>query len=207
MAQGNDSHVFVPVSVIGTQFIAPYPLEVKIEKNSQGNFVISDINSKTILKVKPCDTSFHRQRLLLDANDIPLVMMREKVYRGESKAKEDMIFSTKTEHMIHFKTRLNVYLANKMSNKDDFDFKIEGNWSDRSCDIYIGDSSTAIAQVNKVQPLHNVKLPKDNFMVTIYRNVDYAFVVALIVIVDSMKSSDPKEVGAGFGGGPALFPF
>lgn len=38
------------------------------------------------------------------------------------------------------------------------------------------------------------KFDKDQFMVTIYPNVDYAFVISLIAIVDAMKNKD-KEYG------------
>lgn len=42
--------------------------------------------------------------------------------------------------------------------------------------------------MNTVQPLQNGKLPKDKFMLTINPNVDYAFVVTLIAIIDAMES-------------------
>lgn len=72
-----------------------------------------------------------------------------------------------------------------MSGTDDCDFMIKGSWSQRNCAIYVGDSSTIIAQM---QPLDAKR-----FMVTIHPNVDYAFVVALIAIVDAMKCSDRKD--------------
>lgn len=36
----------------------------------------------------------------------------------------------------------------------------------------------------------SVLLGKDNFMVTVYPNIDYAFIVALIVILDEINNSD-----------------
>ncbi|KVI11223.1 LURP1-like domain-containing protein [Cynara cardunculus var. scolymus] len=165
MAQPSYAPVFVPVSVIGPQFILPYQLEIIVDTYSSGNLVITDTNHKIMLKVKPYSTSFHRQLLLLDAVDRPIVMLREKnmsghdgwnVFRGDSKADSDMIFSTKTPHMIQFKTKM-----------------------------------------HEMQPMDNVKFSEDKFMVTIYPNVDYAFVVTLIAIVYAMKSSDTKDVVAG----------
>ncbi|CAH1433247.1 unnamed protein product [Lactuca virosa] len=122
---------------------------------------------------------------------------RWNVFRGDSKSKSDMVFTTKTPHVIQSKTNVHVFLANKTNSKDVCDFKIKGSWSKRNCTIYMGDTSTTIAQVNKMQSSENIKLIKDKFMVTIYPNVDYAFVVTLIAIVEAMKSSNTKgEVAA-----------
>ena len=82
MAQPSDAPLFIPVSVIGPQFVSPYQLEVIVDTYSSGNLVITDTDHKIMLKVKPYDTSFHRQLLLLDADDRPIVMLREKVNLG-----------------------------------------------------------------------------------------------------------------------------
>ncbi|KAI7726099.1 hypothetical protein M8C21_002671 [Ambrosia artemisiifolia] len=97
-----------------------------------------------------------------------------------------MIFITKTPKIMHSKASVHVFLANKSSSKDSCDFKITGSWSNRSCTIYIGESSTIIAQMHKMQAQENLK---DKFWVKIYPYVDYAFVVTLMVIVEAMKSS------------------
>ncbi|KAI3786995.1 hypothetical protein L1987_41132 [Smallanthus sonchifolius] len=202
MAQPSYAPSPYPVSVIGSQFIAPYPFEVIIVTNSSGDLLITDINHKILFKVKPCNTSTHEQRVLLDADDIPIVMMREKtwtahsgwkVFKGDSNADSEMIFSTKTPKVIQSKTNVHVFLANKTSSKDFCDFKITGSWSKRSCSIYIGESSTIIAQMHKMEPPRSFRFVKDKFMVKIYPYVDYAFVVTLIGIVEAMKSSDAAE--------------
>ncbi|KAJ9547700.1 hypothetical protein OSB04_020243 [Centaurea solstitialis] len=181
------------VSVIGSQFMAPYPFDIIIDINSGGKLVITDINHKIILKVKSCDTTFHHKRVLLDVNDKPIATLREKimskhnrwkVFRGKSTSDSNMIFSMKQPNMIQFKTSLNVFLANNKV--------IKGSWSKRKCTIYAGDSSTRIAQMHKMEPSKNKKFNKGKFMVTIQRNVDYAFVVALIAIVDAMKRTDAE---------------
>lgn len=68
-----------PVCVIGSQFIAPDSFELIIVTNSSGDHLITDVNHKVLFKVKPCNTSYHEQRMLLDADDKPIVLMREKV--------------------------------------------------------------------------------------------------------------------------------
>ncbi|GKC90319.1 LURP-one-related 10-like protein [Tanacetum coccineum] len=128
MAQPKDETTSVPVCVIGSQFMEPNPLEVIVDTNSRGNIVVTDINYKIIFKVKPCNTYFHQQRLLLHADDRPIAMLQDKlmtehkrwkVYKGDSTAKSDMIFSTKTAKVIQTsKTDVHVLLENKKRNKD-----------------------------------------------------------------------------------------
>ncbi|KAL4572573.1 hypothetical protein LXL04_019353 [Taraxacum kok-saghyz] len=124
-------------------------------KYSSGNLLITDTNHKILLKVKPCDTSLHHQRVLLDVHDKPIVLIRNKimslhhrwdVFKGDSKSKSDMIFSTKAPDIFCSKS-IHVLLANKASNKDVCDYKIKGRWSERDCTISMGDTSITIAQV------------------------------------------------------------
>ncbi|KAI3516168.1 hypothetical protein L1887_15079 [Cichorium endivia] len=204
MAQPSHAPLSSPVSVIGSQFMSPFQFDITVDINSFGNLLITDMNHKILLKVKPCDTSFHHQRVVLDVHDKPVVVIREKimtehhrwnVFRGDSKSKSDKIFTTETPHMIQFKTSVHVFLTNKSSSKDVCDFMIKGSWSNRNCTIYTGDASTAIAQMSNIQSSENVKFAQSKFMVTIYPNVDYAFVVTLIAIVEAMKmkSSATKD--------------
>ncbi|KAL4572578.1 hypothetical protein LXL04_019358 [Taraxacum kok-saghyz] len=207
MAQLGDTPSFSPVSVIGSQFIAPYQFDIIVDRSSRGSHVITDNNHKILFKVKSCNTSFHLQRVLLDVDDKPIVTIRQKimtehyrwnVFKGDSKRESDIIFTTKTPHMIQFKTGVQVFLANKASNKKACDFKIEGSWSKKNCTINMGDTSATIAQMYKMQSSENIKFASDKFKVTIYPGVDYAFVVTLIAIVEAMKKD---EVAAAVSGG------
>nr|KAJ0192235.1 hypothetical protein LSAT_V11C800433910 [Lactuca sativa] len=120
------------------------------------------------------------------------------VFRGDSERKSDMIFTTKKHCVIQlFKSDVNVFLANKTSNKNVCDFKVEGSWSKRNCTIYMGDTSTTIAQMCKMQSLENIiKFVNEKFKVTISPNVDFAFVITIIAIVEAMEDSDKKSKGA-----------
>ncbi|CAH1450599.1 unnamed protein product [Lactuca virosa] len=204
MAQPSYSPLSWPVSVIDSQFMAPSQLDIIVDTTLRGYIVITDTNHKILLKVKPCDTSFHYQRVLLDADDEPIVMIRKKlltghhrwnVFRGDSKSKSDIIFSTKTPNMIQMKTNVHVFLANKTSSKHVCDFKIKGSWYNRNCTIFVGDTSTPIAQMSKIQSSEKAKLVEGKFMVTICASVDYAFVMTLIAIVEAMKmiKSDKRD--------------
>ncbi|KAL4572575.1 hypothetical protein LXL04_019355 [Taraxacum kok-saghyz] len=202
MAQSGDTPSFSPVSVIGPQFIVPYQFDIIVDRITRGHLVITDNYHKILFKVKPCDTSFHLQRVVVDVYDKPVVIIREKimtehdrwnVFKGDSKSESDIIFNTKTPHVVQFKTSVQVFLANKASNKDGCDFKMEGSWSKKNCTINMGDTSATIAQMYKMQSSENIKFPSDKFKVTIYPNVDYAFVVTLIAIVEAMKNSVTKD--------------
>ncbi|KAJ0716893.1 putative tubby-like protein [Helianthus annuus] len=211
MAQPSGAPVFPPFSVISPEFIAPESLEIIVDKYPCRSLVITDINHKILLKVKPCDTTFHRQRVLLDANDKPISMLRDKgmsmhsrwnVFKGESKSDSDMIFSASKEHAVfQFKINIRVMLANKMRSNESCDFRIKGSWSKGNFTIYMGDSSTAIAEMSKPQAL---KYAADKFTVTIQPNMDYAFVVALFAIVDAIENPDEVKKGSGGSVGAAF---
>ncbi|KAK1418935.1 hypothetical protein QVD17_28088 [Tagetes erecta] len=208
MPQPNHAPVFsAPFSVIGPEFIDPKPLEIILEKYPCRNLVITDMNHKILLKVKPHDSKLHRQRVLLDASDQPIAKLRQKgfsmhsrwnVFKGESKADSDILFSTKNENMMQLKMNVCVMLANKAGVVSDHcDLRIKGSWSKGNFSIYIGDSSTAIAQIHKPK---NSKYSGDIFTLTIEANMDYACVVALFAIVDAMENPDEVKKGSGAAG-------
>ncbi|XP_076944081.1 protein LURP-one-related 15-like [Bidens hawaiensis] len=207
MAQPSDAPVFPPFPVVGPQFIVPKPLEIIVHKYPGRNLVITDINHTILLKVKPHDSALHYQLLLLDANDTPTAMLRQKalsmhgtwnVFKGESKNDSDMIFTTKSEHLIQFKLNVSVTLANNTSSCY---MRIKGNWAKGNITIYMGDSSTAIAQMQKPE---NVKYVKDKFTVTIQAKMDYAGVVALFAIFDAMVHPMEVKKGSGTAAGAAI---
>lgn len=76
-----------------------------------------------------------------------------KVYRGDSNDSRDLVFTVQRSSLFQFKTQLDVFLASNIS-KDKRDFKIKGSWSENSCTISAGKSSTVIAQVPSTQPKH-----------------------------------------------------
>ncbi|KAJ0681312.1 putative tubby-like protein [Helianthus annuus] len=184
--------------IISSQYVVPYEFNVIVDRHRNGDLVITNIKKNTMFTIKSCDTMFHSQRLLQDDCGRPIAMLRAKnmtahsrwnVFRGQSKADSDMIFSTATNDIIqHRYTHVNISLANKRSGSNDCDFQIKGCWSDRNCTIYMGDSSTTI-----IAQMHVGQSP-EKFMVTIYPDVDYAFVVALIAIVDAINNPGRKEV-------------
>ncbi|XP_062166869.1 protein LURP-one-related 15-like [Alnus glutinosa] len=191
-----------PVPIIGPQYCAPYPVDLSIVRKvltiSDGNFVVTDVNGTVIFKVKGKILTLHDRRVLLDGAGNPVVTLREKImsahdrwqaFRGESVEESDLIFSVKRSSILQLKAKLHVFLANN-TKEDVCDFKVEGSWSERSCVIYAGESSSIIAQMHKKETVKSILIGKDNFSVTIYPNVDYAFIVALVVILDGINNDD-----------------
>ncbi|KAK1284348.1 Protein LURP-one-related 10 [Acorus calamus] len=99
------------------------------------------------------------------------------VYRGESTNSSDLLFTAKECSLIQvWKTQLKVFLASNTS-ENVYDFKVKGRSFERSWTICVGESNTIIAQMNG----------RDKLEVTVYPNVDYAFVIALVVILDEIN--------------------
>lgn len=47
--------------------------------------------------------------------------------------------------------------------------------------------------MHKKHTIQSIALGKTNFMVTVYPNVDYAFIVALIVILDEINQDSKSD--------------
>ncbi|XP_047180107.1 protein LURP-one-related 10-like [Vigna umbellata] len=195
----------VPTTVIGPQFCAPYPVDLAVVKKvmtiADGNFVVTDVNGNLVFKVKGSIMSLHDRRVLLDAAGHPLVTLRRKMmtahdrwqaFRGESTDAKDLIFSLKRSSFIQLKTKLDVFMANN-TREDICDFKVKGSWFERSCVVYAGESNNIIAQMHKKHTVQSILIGKDHFMVTVYPNIDYAFIVALIVILDEINEDARGE--------------
>ncbi|KDP22800.1 hypothetical protein JCGZ_00387 [Jatropha curcas] len=141
-----------PVVVIGPQFLAPYPVDLKVATKllslGECNLGVTDANGALIFKVKSKLLSIRDRRYLLDAADVFLA----------ANTREDVP-----------------------------DFKVKGSWFERSCTIYLGQSNTIIAQMHRKHTLSTIVFDADNFGVTVYPNIDYAFIVSLVVILDEIN--------------------
>ncbi|CAH2053827.1 unnamed protein product [Thlaspi arvense] len=182
-------------AIVDQRFCAPYPVDItivrKMMKLKAGNFVITDVNGDMLFKVKDPVFGLHDKRILLDGSASPVLNMREKivslhqrwrVFRGVSKEQKDLLYTVKRSSMIQFETKLDVFLSHNKE-EERCDFRVKGTWSQSSCVIYVGESDTIVAEMNKNDTLQSVLFGKDNISVTVYPNVDYAFIASLIVIL------------------------
>lgn len=187
------------VAVINPQFCAPYPVDLVVTRKlltlSEGNFAVTDVNGNIMFKVKGKFFSLRDRRVLVDAAEHPIITLQQKiwtahrrwqVYRGESTEDKDLLFSVKKSHLLQFKTELDVHLAGN-TNENACDFKVKGSWLERSCTVYLGNTSTIIAQMHRKHSAQSILLGKDTFAVTVYPNVDYAFITALVVVLEEIN--------------------
>ncbi|XVF29662.1 hypothetical protein REPUB_Repub15cG0141400 [Reevesia pubescens] len=187
-----------PISIISPDFCAPNPIDLVIAKTFfRGNLEVTDINGNIAFKVKGPFLTSHQ--VLIDAVGNPIVTLKRKfmsvhdrwqVFRGDSTDSRDLIFSVKLSSIFQLKTKFDVFLANN-TKEDVCDFNVKARDFEISCVIYAGESSTIVAQMEK-QKKHTVKsalFEKDKFILTVHPNMDYAFIVALIVILDGMNST------------------
>ncbi|PKU74468.1 protein LURP-one-related 15 [Dendrobium catenatum] len=187
------------IAVVGEQFCAPYTVDLTVTEKAisltDGDYVVTDVNGNILFKVKGKFLSLRDRRILLDAAGNPLLSMQQKmismhrrwqVYKGDSSNSADLLFSVKKSSLLQFKTGLDVFVASNTA-ESQCDFKVKGSFHERSCLIYLGDSTNVIARMHREYTVKNIVLGKDAFGITIYPNVDYAFVVALIVILDEIN--------------------
>ncbi|XP_030481340.1 protein LURP-one-related 10 [Cannabis sativa] len=189
-----------PVRVVGSEFMAPYPVELVMTEKSltlrEGTFTVTDTQENLIFKVKGSIFSLHDRRTLLDATEKPILSLAQKimtmhkrwhVYKGESSDAKDLLFTAKKSSIIQFNTDLEVFLGGN-TKQEIPDFKVKGSWFQRSCKITLGDESAVIAQMHEKDSAASLFLGKEAFRVTVFPNVDYAFVVALIVILREINA-------------------
>ncbi|AES79764.1 putative tubby-like domain-containing protein [Medicago truncatula] len=195
----------LPTTIIGPQYCTPYPVELAVVKKVMtiaDNLTVTDVNGNIVFKVKGSVFTIRDHRVLVDAAGNPIITLRRKIltmhdrweaYRGQSTNAKDLIFTLKRSSLMQFKTKLDVFLAGN-TKEDVCDFKVKGSWFERSCSVYAGESNNIVAQMHKKHTVTSILIGKDHFMVTVYPNIDYAFIVALIVILgeinDDAKNSN-----------------
>ncbi|KAG6433720.1 hypothetical protein SASPL_105335 [Salvia splendens] len=195
----------VAVDVVSPQFCVAQPMDLTISRKlmtlEDGTFGVTDLNGNLLFKIRGKVFSLHDRRVLLDAAGNPIITFQQKllsahrrwqVFRGESTDSKKMLFSVRKSSMIQFKTKLEVFVAAN-SKEDRCDFRIEGSWFERSCTIYAGDTDNVIAQMRRKHSAQSILLGKDTFCVTIYPNVDHAFIVALVVILEEINEDRSGE--------------
>ncbi|KAJ4979875.1 hypothetical protein NE237_010655 [Protea cynaroides] len=190
-----------PITIVGPRFCAPCPVNLTIITKDisigKGNFSVKDVDGNIVFEVDGTLSNIRDRRVLLDANGEPLLFMRSKimtaherwnVYRGESSDSKELLFSVKKSSMFQLiKTKMNVFLATNTT-EEVCDFKIKGNWSDKSCKIYLRKSNDIIAEMHKKHKWFG----EDSLTVTVYPNIDSAFIVALIVILNDIEEDKRK---------------
>jgi len=113
---------------------------------------------------------------------------RWEVYRGDSTKSSDLLFTVKKSSIIQpFKTEMYIYLASNTSHEV-CDFKMNGSFNERACSFYLGNTNTLIAQMHRQHTATSVVLGTDHYSLTVFPNVDYVFISALVVILQELHT-------------------
>ncbi|KAG6433721.1 hypothetical protein SASPL_105336 [Salvia splendens] len=198
------STAYNEVAVIDRKFCLPRSIDLTISKNiwqiGQANFVVTKSNGEIIFKIKGAIFSFNTTRVVYNAAGVPIVTLRKKtfsilstwqVFRGEGKDQKDLIFSVRRSSFFQMKTKLSVFVA---ENSDVCDYTVQADWFQRFCQVYVGDSPyKKLAQVEKNLSVGSLISGGDRFKVKVYPNVDCAFIVTLIVVLDEIISQAKRS--------------
>ncbi|KAK9288416.1 hypothetical protein L1049_016872 [Liquidambar formosana] len=199
MAQsGGPSDIDGPVWVISDVFCCPSPVVLLIVREvmnlTSGNFVVKDVNGNVLFRAKEIFFTMHGRQVLLDAFENPIVNIRKKimtahkrchVFKGDISDARDLLFTTKRHSILPCDNEIQVFLPNNKV-EEICDFRVK--WEERSCVVYLGESSTAIAEMKRKHNVQSVVFGKDKLILTVYPQIDYAFIVALIVFLDDVYS-------------------
>ncbi|KAI3677708.1 hypothetical protein L6452_36974 [Arctium lappa] len=194
-----------PVCIVSSHFVSPYPVNMlsgkKLLTLSDGNFGVTDVNGNLMFKVRGKLLSIHGKRLLVDVVGNRIVTFQKKLisghkrwqcFRGDSTNPRDHVFTAKQSSRTQFKTSLDVFLASNRR-QDVADFKVKGNWFEKRCVVYAGETTTIIAEMNKKQIVQGIAFGIGTYTITVYPNVDYAFVVALMAILNEINNGKYED--------------
>uniref|UniRef100_A0A0E0LIP1 Uncharacterized protein n=1 Tax=Oryza punctata TaxID=4537 RepID=A0A0E0LIP1_ORYPU len=156
--------------VVGQQFCQPHAVDLTVTRKAWSGFFKDDGGGFTVT----------------DAAAYSLQYTWE-VFRGDSKNASRLLFTVRRSSLLpQLKLEIDVFLAgNTMQNG--CDFRIKCSSFSRSCILYIGNSNTPIAQINrKFSGFSDMIFGGSKFSVTVFPHVDYVFVMALVVILDAI---------------------
>ncbi|MCL7041156.1 hypothetical protein MKW94_023643 [Papaver nudicaule] len=201
-----------PVVMIFPQYCNPYPVDLyiarKVNKVTQGkNFGVFDINGNNIFKVQSKRFSSHV--ILVTASGFPLMSLkpmrfslhqRWKVYKGNSSDSKDLLFSVQKSKYLQFNTHLDVFLASNTA-ECTCDFKIKQDSSRKSCIFYRGNSDNSIAEMHKNKAIEDKLRGKDTFSLAVSANVNDAFVIGMLGVLDEINTPRSNTGGGWLWGG------
>ncbi|KAL5698921.1 hypothetical protein ACHQM5_029892 [Ranunculus cassubicifolius] len=191
------------INIINPKYCLSTPINLfirrKIKDITNLKFVITNEIGNVIFKVKPVISSrtLHETHLLVDDQDHPLLTIRRKirtvhrrhqVYRGDSLEAKDLLFTVK-KSCIGCVNVLDVMVESNVDVKGG-SFRIQGSWLDRSCAVYLEQSPTVIAQMNRKHAVNDLKQGQEAFMVKVHPYVDQAFITTLLVIRSEINDRD-----------------
>ncbi|KAK1643035.1 hypothetical protein QYE76_060873 [Lolium multiflorum] len=188
------------LAVVDARFCAGDEAALAVAKTismSGNDFTVTDAaTGDVLLRVDGVLFSLRRRCLLADAHRRPVLTVQEsalvmnkrwKVFRGDSTSRRDLLFTVVKPSVIplRWSTKVNVFLASNDAEQAP-DFRITGSYHDGACSVSLGESNTVIAKIDRRSTVVSTLLGKNAYSVTVNPGIDYAFVVALAVVLDEM---------------------
>ncbi|XP_006650795.1 protein LURP-one-related 15-like [Oryza brachyantha] len=188
------------LAVVDARFCAGDEAALSVAKTlsmSGNDFTVTDAaTGAVVLRVDGVLFSLRRRCLLVDADRRPVLTVQEsamvmntrwKVFRGESTSRRDLLFTVVKPSAIQLwgSTKVSVFLASNDAEQA-CDFRVTGSYHDGACAVSLGDSDTVIAKIDRRFSVAGALLGKNAYSVAVNAGIDYAFIVALVVILDEM---------------------
>ncbi|XP_039016444.1 protein LURP-one-related 14-like [Hibiscus syriacus] len=186
------------IKVVGDRYCVPYTMELVVKKKlqsfSNSHYDVFDTTGNILLRVDCSVWNLQRRRVVTDPAGFPVVTLREKgtgklqqpiswkqewqIHEGGNSDSNNILFSVKKSSGFHIKSNLDVYLGSRCK-KGTGDFRVTGSIASLSIKVRRGIS--VIAEVSHSYTWESYK-GKESFKIKVYPEVDYAFIVALLVI-------------------------
>ena len=113
-----------------------------------------------------------------------------EAFLGDGSSPGNLLFTASKSALLQFKTSVNVYLGSNSLLRHS-DFKVKGSYINRSCTIYQG--TRVIAEMRRKYTVANVLIGRETFAIRVYAGIDYAFIVALVVILDEINKEGDES--------------
>ncbi|MED6172175.1 hypothetical protein PIB30_047654 [Stylosanthes scabra] len=181
-------------AIINPQYCVPHELDLIITKpvtfGGENNFTVTDTNKNVVFTVVgPISPMLMpKERFLRDARGNTVLHLRKaigddiwKAYRGGSTEQGDLIFTRWLAPPFQLQATMGVFLANNnITQVCDFKLRKQNSFG-QSWLVCVAESDTVIAEIK-----HEVFtwFSRKKFMVKVYPNIDYAFIVALTVTLE-----------------------
>ncbi|CAN6213583.1 unnamed protein product [Urochloa humidicola] len=186
-------------AVVDARFCRPRVQLLTLTLSLTHGGTITDAGGAVVLRVDAPFLGLLRRYVLADAAGRPILTVKRKVFtlinrfeafRGDSSDARDLVFTAKRWPMFQVWTQMGVFLAsNRAERACDFTMRCSG-FEERSCDFYLGNSSTKIAEVRRHLFPAGALFGMEEFSVTVFPNVDYVFIIALIVMLSDIHKAE-----------------
>ncbi|XP_074562645.1 protein LURP-one-related 15-like [Curcuma longa] len=184
--------------VVGRQFSVNHSTNFTVTGTASlfspnDRYKVMDLNGDVVFKAN--GFLFGCRCLLLDAAGNPLLTIKPKVFswhqtwrvfRGKSTSPNDLLFSVRKPQIFQWKDNFDVVLATNAGDQAvaaPCDFKIISRC--KKCTICSGESEEIIAQMHRKTAF----FARDKLEVTVNPNVDYVFILSLIIVLEEIKAS------------------